>query len=228
MKRKIFVGLMVLTLTSSVITTDIPNNCEASQKGPILKLRGIIIDVGGQDIAAGGISYTVRVTEIVEGEHSWILGKEVGVGIGMGFPGGCLGSYDFFDVGDKVEVYGESWGVRSGETIHQYMDICSSPAYYIKKIEDGGTPPSVPRLISPVNNATIPNQPINWHFDWSIDDEGSVKGYQIYVIGPQAKVPIVDTFVTASHYTYISEGYVADHNLNGWTWKVRAQNIEGN
>jgi hypothetical protein len=85
-----------------------------SQKGPLLKVRGIITAVSDQDVIVGGIGYSVRVNEILEGEHPWIIGEEVGVGILFH---DCVGSYDFYHVGDTVEVYGEYWGMKSGQTV---------------------------------------------------------------------------------------------------------------
>ncbi len=96
---------------------------------------------------------------------------------------------------------------------------------------DDTTPPSIPGLKSPDDNEILSNQPIRWVFDWEdLDDKNGsgLKGYHIYVIGPNATIPIVDTFVAESHYTFTTDGFVAEHNLNGWTWKVKAQDEAGN
>ena len=127
----------------------------------------------------------------------------------------------------NVWYYWHAWGVAGGEPGPL------SDTWRFKIVDDvteDTIPPSVPRLISPKNDATLPNQPIRWEFVWSnsTDSESGVKGYHIYVIGPQAKVPLVDTFVTESQYSFISDGYVAEHNLEGWTWRVRAQDNAGN
>jgi len=138
------------------------------QRGPILKIKGIIIKVNGQDTAAGGISYIIEVIEILEGEHPWIIGEEIMVGITIF---NCLGSYDFFQAGDEVEVYGEYWGMSSGQTVQKYLDICSSPQYYIKKTEGGQRECESGwdvYLIDIHSYEVAPNEPINGVIEYQI------------------------------------------------------------
>jgi len=90
-------------------------------------------------------------------------------------------------------------------------------------------PPSIPKLMSPVNGETISNQPINWSFDWSdsTDDDSGVNCYHICMKDPRGRIQ-VSTNVAESHYTYTRGGYIREENLNDWTWKVRVQDNEGN
>ena len=59
--------------------------------------------------------------------------------------------------------------------------------------------------------------------------EAGLAGYQVVVHGPRSpNLPIVDTRVLASEYVSLDcGGYVADPNLEGWVWKVRAFDRSG-
>lgn len=84
-----------------------------------------------------------------------------------------------------------------------------------------------PRLLDPIAEATLP-QPASavWRFEW--EDVPSAKGYEIVVLGPSAIVPILRTYSDTSKYAMPSrEGYIADMNLKGWSWRVRAQYQNG-
>jgi len=84
-----------------------------------------------------------------------------------------------------------------------------------------------PGLLQPAPDATLP-QPGNgqWRFDW--EDVPAATSYEIVVLGPAAISPIVRATTTSSDYVRpVSEGYVADHNLRGWSWRVRAQYRNG-
>ena len=84
-----------------------------------------------------------------------------------------------------------------------------------------------PRLKRPLAEATLPQPEIgNWQFDW--DDTPGAKAYEIVVLGPGSIWPAVQTTTTTSHYVLDErQGYIADHNLRGWSWRVRAQNGDG-
>ena len=63
---------------------------------------------------------------------------------------------------------------------------------------------------------------IVWDFYWP--EVAGADGYQLYVIGKNAIYPVIDTFVSTSSYTNISEGsYIVDRHRYGWEWKVRAR-----
>lgn len=93
-------------------------------------------------------------------------------------------------------------------------------------------PPDIPSpmLISPENNAVLDNgrsdlyDSIIWDFDWS--DVLRANLYQIYVIGPGVKYPIINTSTISSSYHCEKKEYQSEreglNSLSGWTWKVRA------
>lgn len=99
-------------------------------------------------------------------------------------------------------------------------------------------------LVSPAANAVIPQnrsdigcslisgQEIRGHglqilFDWA-DVAGAVS-YDIFATDVDARIPIVNTTVTGSQYTHTAcNSFVADGNLEGWIWRVRARDNAGN
>lgn len=84
-----------------------------------------------------------------------------------------------------------------------------------------------PPLMRPLADATLPQPEVGeWRFDWQ--DSPGAKAYEIVVLGPGAIVPAVKTTTTTSHYVLgVRQGYIADHNLRGWSWRVRAQYENG-
>ena len=84
-----------------------------------------------------------------------------------------------------------------------------------------------PRLLEPIADATLPQpEAENWHFDW--EDIPYAKSYELVVLGPSAVFPLVRAITTDSEYVYDPDsGYIADHNLLDWSWRVRAQNRNG-
>ena len=86
---------------------------------------------------------------------------------------------------------------------------------------------SLPRLLEPVPDATLP-QPDRgeWRFDW--EDDPAAMVYELVVIGPAAVFPTVQTRTTSSEFVVASwDAYIADHNLRGWGWRVRAKYQNG-
>lgn len=81
-------------------------------------------------------------------------------------------------------------------------------------------------LILPENNALLDNgcygqsNKITWYFDWN--DFPNAEQYHLYVIGPNAKNPVIDKDIVESEYKDESDGYIANKNRLNWTWKVRA------
>ena len=128
---------------------------------------------------------------------------------------------------------GWRWRVRAGDASGEWSDW-SERSFDIEPLNtDCPSPPlSAPTLLLPNNNAVMDNNcedrsdSINWNFSWS-----SVSGatrYQIYVIGPGATIPVIDSIVTSLTYRYSdSTSYIIDSNRLGWTWRVRAGNNSG-
>jgi len=79
-----------------------------------------------------------------------------------------------------------------------------------------------PRLLAPVASATLPQpETAEWRFDW--EDVPGAKSYEIVVLGGSAMFPLFHASTTTSEYAApIRPGYIADFNLEGWSWRVRA------
>jgi len=79
-----------------------------------------------------------------------------------------------------------------------------------------------PNLLEPLAGATLPQpEAAAWRFDW--DDVPGAKSYEIVVLGPAAMFPLFHASTTRSEYAApVKPGYVADFNLEGWSWRVRA------
>ena len=90
-------------------------------------------------------------------------------------------------------------------------------------------PPSssilMPTLVSPANNAVLPNCgptscAAQWVFTWAVVPGAT--SYHVNVKGGTAIFPVVDASgLTATTYQ-MPAGVVADSNLQGWTWMVQA------
>jgi hypothetical protein len=84
----------------------------------------------------------------------------------------------------------------------------------------------VPELVSPLEGATMDNgcedrsDPIIWDFEWSACP--GAQNYDLYVIGWNATIPVIEDRVTNTTYHYESPGYIPDLNRPQWRWKVRA------
>ena len=90
------------------------------------------------------------------------------------------------------------------------------------------TPAEVgPRLLEPIAEATLPQPETDtWRFDW--EDTPGAKAYELVVLGSSAIFPLVHTITKTSEYVYDERsGYIADQNLLGWSWRVRAQHGNG-
>jgi hypothetical protein len=85
----------------------------------------------------------------------------------------------------------------------------------------------VPALISSAKGALKDNgrtdfkDYIVWDFDWP--DVPGASQYQLYVIGPHAIYPAVNSQTAFSSYHYVNVGYIENQNCRGWTWKFRSQ-----
>jgi hypothetical protein len=81
-------------------------------------------------------------------------------------------------------------------------------------------------LLSPMNNAVLSQRRIgegqfasSWTFSWT-ECPGATR-YNLYVIGPGATNPLVNTDTLGTSYLYRSTHYGLTQ-LEGWTWRVRA------
>ena len=81
-------------------------------------------------------------------------------------------------------------------------------------------PKIIPRLLEPADGAVLGNRGATWEFKWS-EVKGAAK-YNLYVIGANARYPIIDRTTDQLSYRFQQKGYIIDQNARGWTWKVRA------
>jgi hypothetical protein len=97
----------------------------------------------------------------------------------------------------------------------------AGPAFAVQSLERSA------RLLKPESEATLPQPEVGeWRFDW--EDAPAATGYEIVVLGPAAAFPIVRATTTTSEYVVaVSQGYVAGHNLRGWSWRVRCRYLNG-
>jgi hypothetical protein len=87
-----------------------------------------------------------------------------------------------------------------------------------------------PALVSPVPDATLDNGceatpsagSIEWDFSWAVVPGATV--YHLYVLGPNATIPLVDQIsIPDNLFHYSGTGdYIDDINRVGWIWMVRA------
>ena len=86
---------------------------------------------------------------------------------------------------------------------------------------------SSPRLLTPEPDATLPQLNLGvWQFDW--EDDPLAASYQIVVLGPSAAFPLATGMTAKSEYVVPARsGFVADHNLLGWSWRVRSRYPNG-
>jgi hypothetical protein len=86
--------------------------------------------------------------------------------------------------------------------------------------------PAIPLLVLPAVGAVTDNgrtdykDKIIWDFDW--DDVPGATKYEIYVIGANATIPMINGETNTSSFHSVSDAYIANPNLNDWKWKVRA------
>ncbi|HEY9865884.1 MAG TPA: hypothetical protein V6D21_17065 [Candidatus Obscuribacterales bacterium] len=88
--------------------------------------------------------------------------------------------------------------------------------------------PVAPKLTFPppsniLDNGCLPplENDIVWVFAWS--EIPNATAYHLYVIGANAVNPVINNSnLPSPDYISKSSGYIADQNLIGWKWKVRA------
>ena len=85
----------------------------------------------------------------------------------------------------------------------------------------------VPELLAPAQDEVLDNGCENrsdnkiWEFSWSPVD--GARRYHIFVQRLGSQFPVLNHAVNSPSYTFEGKGYVAPHNTEGWTWRVRAQ-----
>ena len=103
-------------------------------------------------------------------------------------------------------------------------------------------PPVAPLPVSPANGSILPqdnndrcteveNSPgVTWTLQWHYPgDPAEVLHYHLWCIIGGQDWAVLDTLVSgSSEYTHDSCGFIAEQNLRGWSWRVRAQDRAGN
>jgi hypothetical protein len=84
----------------------------------------------------------------------------------------------------------------------------------------------VPEMVSPSKEMLMDNgcsdqsDTEDWEFEWSACP--GALSYDLFVIGSNATIPIIDINTSNTSYTSQKTGYIPDQNRLGWSWKVRA------
>jgi hypothetical protein len=60
-----------------------------------------------------------------------------------------------------------------------------------------------------------------WEFSWSAVE--GADGYQLFVQRLGSQHPVINRFVEDTTFTDSRRAYVAPHNTDAWTWRVRAR-----
>jgi hypothetical protein len=126
----------------------------------------------------------------------------------------------------------------SGAAVLAFLSIgCGS-----SPIVPTSTATLTPVAISPNNNTTITqNNPASGcantsvgfgyviQFVWMPPTvSNGVVAYEVFAHKSDAPIPILDTTATGTSYTFTAcEAYVVQRNLQGWQWRVRAQDAQG-
>jgi hypothetical protein len=99
------------------------------------------------------------------------------------------------------------------------------------------------KLLSPAEGAFVPQNDASTgypahatrgyglviEFEWKANHEKDVAAYQLFAQHPDAIYPIVDVIVRETSYTLLGcNDFVADPFLEGWQWRVRALDGQGN
>jgi DNA-directed RNA polymerase subunit RPC12/RpoP len=88
-----------------------------------------------------------------------------------------------------------------------------------------GRDPTTPVLISPKPGALLDNgrtdgrDDVIWRFEWEAVPDA--KAYNLYVMGPTARIPLIDIVVSETAYEKKGEGRIVQ--FSGWEWSVRAK-----
>ena len=114
---------------------------------------------------------------------------------------------------------------------HSLHDLTLVPSGEVVVAEEPSG--AAPILIEPYLDSFLP-QPGDgeWRFDWV--DIPEADSYEIVILGPHASVPLGRVMTNKSEIIMgrrdpaddgekQKAGYIADHNLRGWSWRVRAK-----
>ncbi len=105
------------------------------------------------------------------------------------------------------------------------------------------TEPSTPQLLRPIEHGAIPQNDstigcsfdptfgygFRISFDWTdSSSDVAIQGYEVFAGYQTVTKPLVDTFVTDTHFILSRcNSFVPDPNLGGWQWRVRARDVSG-
>jgi len=132
-----------------------------------------------------------------------------------------------------------SFGRTGGEEVFDDVKAVAevkSQAHNTESLEDGDyslpsdlSAPEGPTLVSPAAGAELDNgcQPspsagtVEWDFSWAAIPGASA--YHLYVLGPDATIPLIDmsSISTTSFHFSDQGGYIIEDNRYGWIWMVR-------
>jgi hypothetical protein len=103
--------------------------------------------------------------------------------------------------------------------------------------------PNTPQLLNPIANQAIPQNDstigcsfdptfgygFRISFDWTDSSSDlAIQDYEIFAGYGTVTKPLIDTFVTDTHFTLSRcNSFVPDPNLGGWRWRVRARDVSG-
>jgi hypothetical protein len=87
-------------------------------------------------------------------------------------------------------------------------------------------PTGPPRLGSPqagevMDNGCDGSDVVDWRFSWS--PVAQAARYHLWVAREGSANPMINQQVSSPEYAQANPGYIATHNLGGWSWRVRAQ-----
>ena len=85
--------------------------------------------------------------------------------------------------------------------------------------------PVPPRLGSPAAGERMDNgcdgaDGVDWRFSWA--PVPGAAAYHLWVAREGAANPLVNEQVSSTEYARSGPGYIAAHNLGGWSWRVRS------
>lgn len=112
-------------------------------------------------------------------------------------------------------------------TVHLSGTVPASDIRLVSPQQDAVIPQNVPSIGCPADPARGYGFVIE--FAWTASEQKAIVGYQLESRSSYATIPIVSATVSGTSYTYLScNGFVDDVNLDGWYWRVRTVDDQGN
>jgi len=124
-------------------------------------------------------------------------------------------------------------------TLSLFLAFCGSSS-------TAPTPSLTPIAVSPNHNIAIPQNNVatgcplpaadpsagfgyEIQFEWAPPSTSNrMVSYEIFATKNDAPIPVLDKVVAAGDYTFTQcDAYVVDRNLQGWQWRVRGQDAQG-